>query len=55
VILADVAFSDRDEVDSLLYVGMSRARLKLIVLCDLRTRSLLDQRIIEGITGARSG
>ena len=54
VILADVMSSDRDEVDSRLYVGMSRARLKLIVLCDVTTRAMLDQRIIEGVTGAKS-
>ncbi len=54
-VLVDVRSTDRDEVDSLLYVGMSRARMKLIVLCDEGSRASLDQRIIQGIAAAGAG
>ena len=52
VVLVDVRSNDRDEIDSLLYVGMSRARMKLIVLCDEESRTALDQRIIQRIAAA---
>jgi Nuclease-related domain/UvrD-like helicase C-terminal domain/PhoH-like protein len=52
VVLADVKSRIRDEIDSLLYVGMSRARTKLIVLCDEESRASLDQRIIQHIAAA---
>ena len=49
VVLADVRSRNREEIDSLLYVGMSRARIKLIILHDKDSQASLDQRIIQSI------
>jgi hypothetical protein len=49
VILADVNPKDTAEADNLLYVGMSRARTRLFLLCSTATRGLINERIISSM------
>src|SRR5262249_23144861 len=46
VILADVDTRDANEAENLLYVGMSRARTRLFLLCSKATQELVNARII---------
>ena len=45
VILADINDVDSDRAQSLLYVGMSRARSLLVLIVDRNTRASIEQRI----------
>lgn len=47
VIVIDT-YAPADETDALLYVAMSRARLRLFVICDDRSRAAINQRIADG-------
>jgi hypothetical protein len=49
VILANIDTRDADEADNLLYVGMSRARTRLFVLCSKATQQLIDARIVNNL------
>lgn len=49
VILADIDTKDTAEADNLLYVGMSRARTRLFLLCSAATRELINERIISNL------
>jgi hypothetical protein len=49
VILANIDTKDADEADNLLYVGMSRARTRLFLLCSKQTQRLIDARIISNL------
>jgi UvrD-like helicase C-terminal domain/Nuclease-related domain/AAA domain len=49
VILADIDTKDAAEADNLLYVGMSRARTRLFLLCSTATRELINERIISSL------
>ena len=49
VILADVDAKDAAEADNLLYVGMSRARTRLFLLCSRATQGLINERIISSL------
>ncbi len=49
VILADIDTKDAAEADNLLYVGMSRARTRLFLLCSAATRELFNERIISSL------
>ena len=49
VILANIDTRDANEADSLLYVGMSRARTRLFLLCSKSTQELIDARIISNL------
>ncbi len=48
IILIDVASGQPDEADSLLYVGMSRARLRLFILCPEESRPSIEERLARG-------
>jgi ATP-dependent exoDNAse (exonuclease V) beta subunit len=49
VILANIDTRDADEADNLLYVGMSRARTRLFLLCSNGTRDLINARIVSNL------
>jgi len=49
VILANIDTIDADEADNILYVGMSRARTRLFLLCSTTTRALIDARVISNM------
>lgn len=49
VILVDAGSPDIVETDSLLYVGMSRARIRLFVVCPENVKAVMDKRIMDGI------
>jgi hypothetical protein len=49
VILADIDTGDAAEADNLLYVGMSRARTRLFLLCSKATQGLINERIISSL------
>jgi UvrD-like helicase C-terminal domain/Nuclease-related domain/AAA domain len=49
VILADIDTRDAAEADNLLYVGMSRARTRLFLLCSKTTQGLINERIISNL------
>lgn len=49
VILANIDTRDADYVDNLLYVGMSRARTRLFLLCSNGTRDLINARIVSNL------
>jgi hypothetical protein len=49
VILANIDTKNADEADNLLYVGMSRARTRLFLLCSNGTRDLINARIISNL------
>jgi hypothetical protein len=49
VILAGIDTRNADEADSLLYVGMSRARTRLFLLCSRATQELINARIISNM------
>jgi UvrD-like helicase C-terminal domain len=55
VILAGLDTRNADEADNLLYVGMSRARTRLFLLCSKATQELINARIISnlGLSPAR--
>ena len=45
VILVDAAAEDADEADALMYVAMSRARLRLFVVAPVSARTAFDARL----------
>jgi superfamily I DNA/RNA helicase len=47
VIVIDAGGSGTDETDSLLYVAMSRARVRLFVICPGEARDRINQRITD--------
>lgn len=49
VLLADVSFASHEEIQSLLYVGMSRARSLLCVFFDEKVRKYVQERVQLGI------
>jgi UvrD-like helicase C-terminal domain/AAA domain len=49
VILANIDTRSADEADNLLYVGMSRARTRLFLLCSRATQELINARIISNM------
>jgi len=49
VIVVDAATGNSDETDSLLYVAMTRARIRLFLICPEEARSTIDQRMMDGI------
>jgi superfamily I DNA/RNA helicase len=49
VILIDAGSVDTVETDSLLYVGMSRARARLFVVCPENVKPIIDKRVEDGI------
>jgi len=49
VILANIDTRNADEADNLLYVGMSRARTRLFLLCSTATQHLINARIISNM------
>jgi len=49
VILVDAGSPDMTETDSLLYVGMSRARVRLFVVCPENVKAVMDKRLMDGI------
>jgi superfamily I DNA/RNA helicase len=49
VIVVDAGSGNSDETDSLLYVAMTRARLRLFVVCPEEARSTIAQRMMDGI------
>ena len=51
VIVIDAGASGSDETDSLLYVAMSRARVRLFVICPEEARSRINQRITDWAMG----
>ena len=51
VIALEVGSASQDEIDSLLYVAMSRARFRLFVICPEEARHAIEQRMIDGIKG----
>jgi Nuclease-related domain/UvrD-like helicase C-terminal domain/AAA domain len=50
VIVIEVGTTNAAETDSLLYVAMTRARVRLFVICNEAARAAIDYRITEGIT-----
>ncbi|MGE5536948.1 MAG: NERD domain-containing protein [Acidobacteriota bacterium] len=48
-ILVDAGSTDTIETDSLLYVGMSRARVRLFVICPESVKPVIDKRVMDGI------
>jgi superfamily I DNA/RNA helicase len=55
VILADIDTRDAAEADNLLYVGMSRARTRLFLLCSKATQGLINERIISNLNRSSNG
>jgi superfamily I DNA/RNA helicase len=55
VIVVDAATGNSEETDSLLYVAMSRARIRLFVICPEEARSTIDQRMMDGIKAMAGG
>lgn len=53
VILTDIESIDDEQARSLLYVGMTRARIALVLLMSDRVRSRYDQLLMEGYRTAR--
>ena len=51
VIVIDAGASGSDEMDSLLYVAMSRARVRLFVICPEEARGRINQRITDWALG----
>lgn len=51
VIVIDAGASGPDETDSLLYVAMSRARVRLFVICPEEARGRINQRITDWALG----
>jgi hypothetical protein len=49
VILVDAGSIETMETDALLYVGMSRARVRLFVICPENVKSVIDKRVMDGI------
>lgn len=49
VIVVDAASGNSDETDSLLYVAMTRARVRLFVVCPEEARSTIERRMMDGI------
>jgi hypothetical protein len=49
VILADIDTKDAAEAANLLYVGMSRARTRLFLLCGKATQGLINERMISSL------
>lgn len=49
VIVVEAGTSNPVETDSLLYVAMSRARVRLFVICREDARPVIEKRMIEGI------
>jgi len=49
VILANIDAVNADEADNLLYIGMSRARTRLFLLCGRATQELINARIISNM------
>jgi superfamily I DNA/RNA helicase len=50
VIVIEAGTANAAETDSLLYVAMSRARVRLFVICNEAVKAVIDRRMIEGIT-----
>jgi hypothetical protein len=55
VILIDAGADDLAETDSLLYVGMSRARVRLFVICEESVKATVDKRVTAGILAMEVG
>ena len=55
VIVVGVGSANDAETDSLLYVAMTRARVRLFVICDEAARVVIDRRMVEGITAMAGG
>jgi hypothetical protein len=49
VIVVDAGSANSDETDSLLYVAMTRARVRLYLLCPEDARPIINQRMMAGI------
>lgn len=49
VIVIEAGTSDPIETDSLLYVAMSRARVRLFVICREESRSVIEKRMFDAI------
>ncbi len=49
VIVVDAGSANVEETDSLLYVAMTRARVRLYVLCPEDARAVINQRMTDGI------
>jgi len=49
VIVVDAGSANAEETDSLLYVAMTRARVRLYVLCPEDARAVINQRMTDGI------
>jgi superfamily I DNA/RNA helicase len=48
VIVVDAGSGNSEETDSLLYVAMSRARIRLFLVCPEEARQVFDRRLIDG-------
>jgi KaiC/GvpD/RAD55 family RecA-like ATPase len=55
VIIVDAEGASKEDSDSLLYIGMSRARLRLFILAPETTRALNEQRMAAAAVAAASG
>jgi len=49
VIAVDAGASNSDETDSLLYVAMTRARIRLFVICPEEVRPIIEQRTMDAL------
>ena len=54
-IVVGVGSSNDAETNSLLYVAMTRARVRLFVICNEAARAVIDRRMVEGITAMAGG
>ncbi len=55
VIVVDATTAGTDETDALLYVAMSRARLRLFVLCPEESRVIVEERLARGAAAVVAG
>ncbi|NUU41846.1 NERD domain-containing protein/DEAD/DEAH box helicase [Tardiphaga robiniae] len=49
VIVVDAGTGNTDETDALLYVAMSRARVRLLLICPEETRAIFNKRMVDGL------